>query len=277
MSRGLVTVTLSLAAAARVAAAQPAAAPPPPPPPALASAPPAVPDLGEAYAHLHAGFGFAHYAEHVQDTRFEARPQPFVIVNGELGLRAGRAMLVLQLSAALGTEVDMQATQGGAVVQENRFWQEIYEASPRVRWPLTPRVHLDAGYRLTIQRLHIIEIPGLGDALEVVTVHALEAGFGWERRDPDGRALAFDLAAGLNRGAADNDRIEGDHFTAPGFSLSTRLTRRWPSGLTVGGAFQIRKQDGSAVEHVTFDGMQTDAVWPANTTYSLVADGGFRF
>jgi hypothetical protein len=144
-----------------------------------------------------------------------------------------------------------------------------------VRWPIGPTLHFDAGYRLTIQRLHIVDIPTLGDALEVVTVHALEAGIRWHRTQLDGSRLMFDVIAGLNRGSADNDRIEGENFSASGISLSTQIQKRWSSGFSIQGAWSWRNEGGSGVSDVTVDGMPTQAVWPSNSTWTLLALAGY--
>lgn len=254
------------------------AAPAPVPTPTLLPAPvPPKPVLLASRLQLRAAAGFAHYGEQTQGFTFTADTQPFVQVTAEAGFQAGRGVIAVQAAAGVGTEVDMQGVQGGQVTQRNRFWQELYEASPRLRWPINPRMYVDGGYRLTVQRLHIIKIPTLGDALEVVTVHSLEAGFGWERHDAGGGGLAYDVIFGITRGSADNDRITGESFTAGGFSLSTRLSKRYRSGLTLDGHFQYRKQTGSSVQSVEFDGMPTMAVWPANTTFLLVAAAGYRF
>jgi len=240
----------------------------PSPTPPASSAP-------SSYLQLRAGLGVARYRETGPGFKFEAALQPFVLVGGEGGFPLGRGLLVLQASAGLGTEVDMKATSNGTVFQENQFRQEVYEASPRIRWPINPRVHFEGGYRLTVQRLFIIDVPMIGDALETVVVHAGEIGIVWHRTNPDTSRLQVELGLGFNRASAENDRIDGEDFGAGGMSLGARVQRQWASRLSVEGVIAYRKQNGSDVQTVTFDGMSTQAQWPNNTTWQLLVVAGY--
>lgn len=213
---------------------------------------------------LRAGLGFGRYGESGAGWKWQSDLQPFAIVGAE----GVFGKLVLQAQAGLGTEVRM--TSSGQLMQENDFHQQIFEVSPRYRHALNPTLHFEAGYRLTVQRLFFTNIPSLGDARETVTVHALEAGLGWQRRDLDGRARGFALTLGFNRGSAENSRIEGEDFSAGGVSLNARAGQWWASGLAIEGQLAYRKQNGSEVATVTFDGMETQAMWPDNVTWQLI-------
>jgi hypothetical protein len=264
-------MVVSFALCARLANAQPAAAPSPP----AGSSVPAPDEPSEV--RLRAGIGAGRYSEVLSGLKFEADIQPFVLVAGEGAFRSGRATIVVQASAGVGTQVDMRATQNGNIVQQNHFHQEVFEGSPRVRWPINPTIYVEGGYRLTVQRLHFTEIPTLGDALETVTVHALEIGFGWHRMEPDTALTAFDVIVGMNHGSAENDRIEGENFTAGGFCLISRLRKRWASRFGLEGVYSMRQENGSSAQQVTLNGMAVSAIWPSNTTWTLLALAGYSF
>jgi len=223
--------------------------------------------------NLHAGLGFGRYSESGQGWKWESELQPFAQVGGDLVLPAGRGHFVLQAAAGMGSEAHMSAS--GQLMQENNFHQQIFEGSPRYRHPINPRLYFEGGYRLTIQRLFFTDIPMLGDARETVTVHALEAGLGWRRRNLDGSVFGWAGTVGLNRGSAENSRITGENFSAGGMSLDTRLYKRWASGFGIEGHFAYRKQNGSGVATVQFDGMETQAMWPDNVTWQLLGVIGF--
>ncbi len=266
--------TLILLALSAPTAAQPGAAGPSMPPPPAGPAEEAPPADG-ASMQLRAGAGIGRYTESGPGFSFNSDLQPFLIVGGEGVFPAGNNHVVLQASAGFGTDVHMEAKQNGMVFQENRFHQQVFEASPRYRWTVNPKLRFEAGYRLTMQRLFFTDIPTIGDALETVTVHAVEAGLGWQRRYADASRLAVDFVVGLNRGFAENDRIEGEDFSAGGASFNARVQKRWANGLGVETQLAYRKQDGSEVQEVTFDGMQTMAFWPDNVTWQLLIVTGF--
>ena len=155
-----------------LAAALPAHADPPSsvaPSSVAPSAPAPEPERDSAIA-LHAGFGFGRYTETTTGLVFECDIQPTLQVSGEAAIAAGRGHLILQAAATLGLEVQMHASQGGATTQQNDFRQEVIELSPRYRWPITPSLDVDVGYRFTLQRLHFLGVPMIGDALETVMV-----------------------------------------------------------------------------------------------------------
>lgn len=222
---------------------------------------------------LRAGIGFGRYGESGSGWKWQSDLQPFAIVGAEGAFPAGRGHFVIQAQAGLGSEVHM--TSSGQLMQENDFHQQIFEASPRYRHPINPTLFFEGGYRFTMQRLFFTNIPMLGDARETVTIHALEAGLGWRRIDLDGGRRAFGLTLGLNRGSAENSRITGEDFSAGGTSLNARASKTWPSGFGIEGQFAYRKQSASDPANVLFDGMETQAYWPKNTTWQLLAVIGF--
>jgi len=258
-------VMVGLLVSSSVALAQPA---PPPPAPEVEAAPPDGSSL-----QLRAGLGFGRYGESGPGWKWQTDLQPFAFVGAEGAFPAGRGHLVLQGQAGFGSDVHM--TSSGQLMQENDFHQQLFEGSPRYRHPISPFVYVEAGYRLTLQRLFFTNIPMLGDALETVTVHALEAGLGWRRANPNGSRREVSFTIGLNRGSAENDRIEGEDFSAGGISLNARASKRWASGLQLEGQFAYRKQNGSDVATVLFDGMETQAMWPDNVTWQLLGVLGF--
>lgn len=241
-----------------------------PPPPAIVEAQPA---REGSSLQLRAGAGFARYSESGPGFKWSSELQPFVLVGAEAALPAGRGHFVMQAQAGLGTETHMSGS--GNLQQENDFHQEIFEASPRYRHPLSPVLYVEVGYRFLYQRLHFTEIPTIGDANEDVMAHAVEGSFGWQRTELDGSAKMLALAFGVNRGSARNDRIEGEDFSASGISLNARAAKRWPSGLSLEGQYAWRKQSGSDEAVVNFNGTETTAYWPKNTTWQLVAVIGF--
>ena len=222
---------------------------------------------------LRAGIGFGRYGESGAGWKWESNLQPFALVGAEGVFPAGRGHLVLQGQAGFGSDVHM--TSQGQLMQENDFHQQIFEGSPRYRHPLSPTVYLEVGYRFTYQRLFFTNIPMLGSALEEVSVHAFEGGIGWRRTDLDGAARHVAFTLGLNRGSAENDRIMGEDFTASGLSLNARAGKRWASGFQIEAQYAYRKQNGSDVANVLFDGMEATAQWPKNTTWQLVGVIGF--
>jgi hypothetical protein len=250
-----------------VSFAQPAA--PPPPPPIAAEQP--VQDGSSL--QLRAGVGFARYSETGAGFKWSSELQPYVLVGAEAVFPSGRGHFVLQGQAGLGTNAHMSST--GSLDQENDFHQEIFEASPRYRHPLSPVVYMEVGYRFIYQRLHFTEIPTIGDANEDVMAHAVEGSFGWRRVEVDGSTRMAALTLGFNRGSAENDRVEGEDFSASGLSLNARVAKRWPSGFMLEGQYAYRKQNGSDEAVVNFNGMQVTAFWPKNTTWQLVAVIGF--
>jgi len=259
----------------------PQAAPPPipPPPPAqIAPAPEAVSLPGEG-VQLFAGLGFGRYSEATGDVSFEADVEPQVKAGGEASFTLGRGQAVIQASGLVGSEVDMHAAQAGMTFQNNQFHQQQIDASPRLRWPINPTLYMEGGYRLTYQRLFFDNIVSqgqmLGGAEEDVTVHALEFGGAWHRSSPDGGAFALGAGLGLNHGSAQNSVIQGGDFTATGHSFWLKVDKRWPSGLLLEGAYLYRQQHGSSPQNVTFMGMPTQAVWPQNTTWSLIVLVGY--
>lgn len=246
---------LGVLASSSIALAQP----PPPPAPEATVQPPA-----ERSMQLRAGLGFGRYNESGAGWKWQSELQPFAIVGAE----GVFGKLVLQAQAGFGSEVHMSGS--GALMQENDFYHQIFEVSPRYRHAINPRMYIEGGYRLTVQRLFFTNIPMIGDARETVTVHALEAGLGCQRVNVDGSARGLAFTLGFNRGSAENSRIEGEDFSAGGVSLNARAGRRWASGLGIEGQFAYRKQNGSSVGNVTFDGMATQAFWPDNVTWQLL-------
>lgn len=244
----------------------------PPPPPPAAPAATAAPAEGSSL-ELRAGLGFGRYGESGSGWKWQTELQPFVFAGAEAAFPAGRGHLVLQGQAGFGSEVHM--TSSGQLMQENDFHQQIFEASPRYRHPVSPTVYVEAGYRFTYQRLYFTSIPMIGDANEDVAVHALEGSLGWRRVGLDGSRRQLAITLGFNRGFAENDRIEGESFSAGGLSLNARASKRWASGLAIEGQFAYRKQNGSGVATVTFDGMETQAFWPDNVTWQLLGVVGF--
>jgi hypothetical protein len=263
---------------AAAAHADPAAAPPPPPssaPGAPAAAPVSVPGEGLS---LRAGFGFGRYSESTANLLFEANLEPEAQIGAEWSTSAGRGQFAVQAAASLGTQVDMQATSQGTVTQQNQFRQEVYEASPRLRWPLsTPGLVVEAGYRLTYQRLFFLGVPNVGDAEEDVTVHALEFGGSWQRTYADGSHLRVGLGLGFNHGSALNNRITGGDFSALGHSFWVGVHRRFASRLSMEAGWTYRQQHGSTVQNVMFMGMPGQAVWPQNTTWTFMGFAGYGF
>ena len=222
---------------------------------------------------LRAGLGFGRYREYGPGWKWESDLQPFAQLGAELALPAGRGHFIAQAAAGLGSDAHMEGS--GQLMQENDFHQQIYEASPRYRHPLNARMYFEGGYRFTLQRLFFTNIPMIDNALETVTVHALEAGIGWRRANLDGSRKHAALTVGLNRGFAENDRIEGEDFSAGGISLDFRAGKRWASGFQLEAQFAYRKQSGSDPAEVTFDGMLVQAFWPDNVTWQLLAVIGF--
>jgi hypothetical protein len=106
-------------------------------------------------------------------------------------------------------------------------------------------------------------------------VHAIEGSLGWRRTDQGGGARMAALTFGLNRGSAENDRVEGEDFSARGISLNARAAQRWASGFMIEGQYAYRKQSGSDEAVVIFNGVETTAFWPKNTTWQLVGVIGF--
>jgi len=118
--------------------------------------------------------------------------------------------------------------------------------------------------------------PGpIPSATEVVTVHALEGAIGWRARREDGSRRHLMLGLGLNRGRAENNRIDDESFAASGIGVRIDAGHRWASGLTVDGVVAWRQQSGSDVENVTVSGMETQAVWPKNTTWVVGVAAGY--
>ena len=224
---------------------------------------------------LRAGLGVGRYSETAQGLLFECELQPQVQAGVDGAWNVGAGLLVLQAMATFGTQVHMSATQNGMVAQDNDFKMQLYEASPRLRWPLNPTLAVDFGYRLTYQRLFFLAIPNFGDVEEDVTVHAAELGLFWHRGTVDGGRLQISAGLGLNHGSAQNDHIMGGDFSAGGHSFWLRADKRWAGGLTLGGVWTTRSQDGSAQQNVTVMGMQGTAFWPQNTTWSLFVLAGF--
>lgn len=258
---------------AEAAAAQPAPAPAPPPPPVM-----------ESSVELRAGLGIGRYSEDQYPLEFTADIQPFTQLSGEAVIATGRGGVVVQAGAGLGFQADMRATQNGQLTQTNTFKQEIYDASVRYRHLRSARFFVEVGYRFTLQRLHFRDLrdpqgnPGLiSGANEDAFIHALEGGFGWRRTDGSGHRRELTIVVGLNRGTAENDQVEGEEFSAIGLSLGTRALYRWPFGLQLGGEWSWRREGGSDQQVVTVMGMQTTAIWPGNTTWTLLGLVGFGF
>jgi len=249
-----------------IALAQPA--PPPPPVEATEATPQESTGL-----QLRAGLGFGRYTESGAGWKWASDLQPFAQFGAEFVTPAGRGQFVVQGAAGLGSDVHMEGS--GQLTQENDFHQQIFEGSPRYRHPITPRLYFDAGYHLTVQRLFFTNIPMLGDARETVTVHAVEAGLGWRRVADDGSRKHFAFVFGLNRGSAENSRITGENFSASGQSVDIRVGKRWASGFQMEFEAAWRKQNGSGVADVFFDGMATQAMWPDNVTWNLLGVIGF--
>lgn len=224
---------------------------------------------------LRAGLGVGRYSETAPGVLFDSDVQPQVQAGVDGAWKIGTGLVVLQAAATFGTQVHMSATQNGMLVQNNDFRMQLYEASPRLRWPLNPRLAVDLGYRLTYQRLFFLGIPSFGDVEEDVTVHAAELGLLYHRATTDGGRLHVAAGIGLNHGSAQNDHIMGGDFSAGGHSFWIRTDRTWASGLTIGVAWTTRSQDGSSSQNVTVMGMQGTAFWPQNTTWSLFALAGY--
>ena len=260
----------SLLAVAVPAHADPPAATTTPPAATTMPPPPAPAPERESAVALHAGLGFGRYTETATGLVFECDIQPTLQVSGEAGISAGRGRLILQATATLGLQVGMHASQGGMTTQQNDFRQEVVEISPRFRAPISPSLDVDLGYRFTLQRLHFIGVPMIGDALETVMVHAAEAGLIWHRTGFDGRSWRVEGSFGLNRGSPDNNLIEGENFSATGHSFRIAVERRYRSGLALSGIVATRTEDGDGPETVTFMGMQTQALWPNNTTWTMM-------
>ena len=251
-----------------------AVAQPPPPPPPVPAPEVEQPKEGSSFG-LRAGIGFGRYIESGVGWKWQSELQPFAQVGADLAIPAGRGWFVLQAQAGFGSDTHMSAS--GQLMQENQFHQQIFEASPRYRHPFAnSRFYFEGGYRLTIQRLFFTDIPMLGDARETVTVHALEGGFGWRKQNLSGGEHHFALTIGLNRGSAENSRVTGEDFSAGGFSLDTRVGHRWASGFGIAAHLAYRKQNGSKVATVNFDGMETQAQWPDNETWQLLGVIGFK-
>lgn len=248
---------------------------PPPPTPAAISASVSEDDTG---VQLRAGLGVGRYTEKAPGVLFEANLEPQAQARLDGVWPVGNAQLVVFAAASFGTQVAMAATSNGSVVQQNQFRMELYEASPRMRWPINPHVAIELGYRFTYQRLFFIDVPIGGQnetAEEDVTVHAGELGVLWHRATTDGGRATIDAGFGFNHGGAKNSLIQGGDFSASGHSLWLHGEKRWPSGMTLGGAWTTRTQDGSTSQNVTVMGMQTTAVWPQNTTWALLLLAGY--
>jgi len=236
----------------------------------------------ETSLNTRAGLGIGRYSERAQGVRFESDLQPFLFAGAEGGIAAGTGAVVLGASAGLGTDVHMDAYAQGQLLQNNHFHQEIFDGIVRYRWPGKNSLVFDAGYRFTMQRLHFTGIedpdgnPGpIPSATEVVTVHALEGAIGWRARREDGSRRHLMLGLGLNRGRAENNRIDDESFAASGIGVRIDAGHRWASGLTVDGVVAWRQQSGSDVENVTVSGMETQAVWPKNTTWVVGVAAGY--
>lgn len=222
------------------------------------------------------GLGVSGYSESAPGISFKADPQPmaqvgvdgFVAANDKLGL-------AFQVAAATTTEVDMRAKQNGTVTQENHFSQDLFEISPRLRIRYSSRFAFEVGYRLTYQRLHINDVGNFPDVLEAVQSHAIEGSLLYQRRDLDGGRLDVAVELGLNHGWAENSLIDGDDFDAGGEQFAVRVFKTFASGLSVGGALQMRFQDGSDMDDVTVQGQATTAIWPKNTTTMFLASAGY--
>jgi hypothetical protein len=256
-------VVVVLLASSSIALAQPV------PPPAEPEAPP---DEASSLT-LRAGMGFGRYRESGAGWKWQSDLQPFALVGAELLLPLDRSRFVLQAQAGLGSEVHMEGS--GNLMQENDFHQQIFEISPRYRRPINPVLFVELGYRFTMQRLFFTNIPMLGDARETVTLHALEGSVGWRRVNLDGSRRHVVFTLGLNRGFAENSRIEGEDFSAGGVSLDARAGKRWASGFGIEGQLAYRKQSASDPAAVTLDGMPVEAYWPANVTWQLLGVIGF--
>ena len=252
--------------------------------PAPSAASPAPVPADDTSFEVRAGLGFGRYSEHMFGFDFSSDIQPFALLAIEGEFPAGRGFVVVQADAGLGTEVDMHATSQGMLVQNNRFRQELYDGSLRYRGRGTGRLIFEIGYRFTMQRLHFSDIRDqdgnmtlIDAATEVVNVHALEGGLGWRHIGEDGTRRQLLFVIGLNRATAENDQIEDEDFSAIGASLNVRATHRWASGFQLEGQLAFRQQGGSDPEQVTVMGMQTDGVWPNNTTWHLLAVAGYAF
>jgi hypothetical protein len=222
------------------------------------------------------GVAIGRYRERASGLKFESDLQPFLFAGVEGGIPAGDAAVILGAQAGFGTDVHMDAVYFGDLVQNNRFEQEIYEGTVRYRWKGRGSLIGEVGYRFTMQRLHFSDIKdaqgntGIADAAtEVVTVHAVEGGIGWVVVRPDGTRRSLIINAGLNRGSAENDQIEGEDFSALGVMLRVVATHRWTSGLQVEGILAYRQQNGSDSAEVTVNGMTATAFWPKNVTWML--------
>lgn len=232
------------------------------------------------------GVAIGRYRESATGLKFESDLQPFVFVGIEGGIPVGTGdrAVVLGAQAGMGTDVHMDATSGGQLVQNNRFEQEIYEGTVRYRWAARGTLVGEVGYRFTMQRLHFSDIRdaqgngGIVDkATEVVTAHAIEGGVGWRVRRPDGSRRSLMFNVGLDRGRAENDQIDGEDFTAMGLVFRAVASHRWESGLEVSGILSWRQQNGSGSEIVTVNGMQASAFWPKNVTWMLGVAAGYAF
>ncbi len=241
----------------------------PVPPPSVATE--AAPE--DSSLTLRAGMGFGRYRESGPGWKWQSDLQPFALVGAEGAFPAGRGHLVLQGQAGIGSEVHMEGS--GNLMQENDFHQQIFEGSPRYRHPMNQTMFVEVGYRFTMQRLFFTNIPMLGDARETVMVHALEGAIGWRRVNLDGSRRHVAFTFGINRGSAENSRIEGEDFSAGGMSLDARAGKRWASGFGIEGQFAYRKQNSSDAASVTFDGMPVEAFWPKNVTWQLLGVIGF--
>ncbi|CAN5902301.1 hypothetical protein BH11MYX2_BH11MYX2_29490 [soil metagenome] len=225
---------------------------------------------------LRGGLGVGTYSESAPGVTFKADAEPMAQVALD-GFVAGNDQLgfAFQATAATTTEVDMRARQNGQVTQENKFNQDLYEISPRLRIRTSARIAFEIGYRFTYQRLHINDVGNFGDVLEVVQSHAIEGGFLYRKPDPDGGRLDVTVELGLNHGWADNSLIDGDNFDAGGQQFAVRVFKTFASGLSVGGGLQLRQQNGSEMDDVTVQGQATTAFWPDNQTMSILGSIGY--
>jgi hypothetical protein len=247
-----------------------------PPPPATE------PTRERTSFQLRTGIGFGRYTENRPGYTSSSELQPHALLGVEATLAVGRGELVFEGQASFGTETHLSTTYmvdaPPTFDEVNTFRQEIYQASPRYRHPLSPVVSVEVGYRLLYQRLHFTErLLDNPDEHRNVSVHALEAGFRWRNTKPDGSQRMLALILGANRAYTETDALAGEQFSAGGVSANVRAGKRMASGITVEAQYMYRRQSVSNESDAEVGGTQVAMALPRNTTWQLLAVFGFSF
>jgi hypothetical protein len=207
---------------------------------------------------------------------------------GFLGRADGALRLGADLEATLdavvqeGVEADMEYREQGQTFQRNRFRMEWVEGGPGLAWRIQspgdgPAWWFTMGYRFTWQRLHILDVPDVGDATELLLVHAFPLGGSivWGEKSV---RLAVPLHLGPTYTRTTNDRITGVVFYGSGFlvDLGPRIgCRVRPGWVTLGLLLDVRWQAGSGIQEASLQGSRVNVIWPSNTTFVMLGSIGF--